>query len=80
MKLENRSLIFVDKQDKQDCRLRYPWRRTNKIQRNGENKELPTPPNNRKVMEAEESGGCANCDWRSIVSCIRYVRNINGRP
>ena len=53
MKLEDRNLIFVDKQDKQDRRLRYPWRCTNKIQRNGENRELPTPPSNRKVMEAE---------------------------
>ena len=77
MKLEDRNLIFVDKQDKEDRRLRYPWRCTNKIQRNGENRELPTPPSNRKVMEAAESGGCANCDRRSIESCIRYVRNIH---
>ena len=78
MKLEDRNLIFVDKQDEQDRRLRYPWRCTNKIQRNGENRELPTPPSNRKAVE--ESGGCANCDRRSFESCIRYVRNIHGRP
>ena len=60
MKLEYRNLIFVDKQDKQGRRLRFLLRCTNKIQRNGENRELPTPPSNRKVEEAEESGGCAN--------------------
>ena len=66
MKLEYRNLIFVDKQDKQGRRLPFPLRCTNEIQRNGENRELPTPPSNRKVAEAEESGGCANCDRRSI--------------
>ena len=57
MKLEYRNLIFVDKQDKQGRRLPFPLRCTSKIQRNGENRELPTPPSNRKVAEAEESGG-----------------------
>ena len=27
---------------------------------------------NRKVVEAEESDGCANCDW-GFNSCIRFV-------
>ena len=31
---------------------------------------------NRKVVEVEESDGCANCDW-GIESCIPYVWEIH---
>ena len=43
------------------------------------NRELPIfSRRDTKVVEAEESDGCANCDW-GINSCIRFVWEIRGK-
>ena len=61
-------------QDHQHC---YQWRCTSKRQKTGENREVPTSSRrNRKVVEAEESDSCSNCE-RNIRSCIRYVWGIH---
>lgn len=66
------SLISENKQN------RYPRRCASQNTRNwsGENREPPTPRSKRKIVEAEECDGCANCDRRSIRSCISDMFEI----